>query len=72
MDAFQLLDINSKGWVTAPELYETLGNLGYFIHRDLIYMFVRRLDRDIDGKLHYSDFADAFTPKSSSHSISLC
>jgi len=72
MDAFQMLDINAKGWITAPELYETLSDLGYFTHRDLIYMFVRRLDRDVDGKLLYSDFAEAFTPKSISHSMALC
>ena len=59
-----MLDINAKGWVTAPELYEKLADMGYFTHRDLIYMLVRRLDRDVDGKLHYSDFAEAFTPKS--------
>ena len=72
MDGFSMLDAEKKGWITAPELYETLIDLGYFAHRDLIYMLVRRFDRDCDGKLLYSDFADAFTPKSISHSMILC
>lgn len=59
-----MLDSHSKGWITAPELYEALSELGHHAHKDLIYMFIRRFDRDNDGKILYSDFCDAFTPKS--------
>ena len=58
-----MLDDGAKGWVTAPELYDTLSHLSLFTHKDLTYMFVRRFDRDSDGRLLYSDFCDVFTPK---------
>jgi Ca2+-binding EF-hand superfamily protein len=63
MDAFQMIDNDSKGWITAPELVETLHSYGLYVHKDDIYLFVRRYDKDSDGRLHYSDFCDAFTPK---------
>ena len=28
MDAFQMLDRNAKGWVTAPELIDAISELG--------------------------------------------
>lgn len=62
MDGFQMLDKYSKGWVTAPELIEALGDLGAYPHRDDVHLFVRRFDRDGDGRILYSDFCDAFRP----------
>lgn len=66
-----MLDRTSKGWVSAPELTDSLSDLGSYVHRDDVYLFVRRYDKDSDGRLLYSDFCDAFTPKSISHSSSL-
>ena len=57
-----MLDKYSKGWVTAPEIIESLGELGSFPHKDDVYLFVRRYDKDGDGRILYSDFCDAFTP----------
>jgi Ca2+-binding EF-hand superfamily protein len=71
MDAFQMLDRGSKGWITAPELVDVLVELGLYAHRDDVYLFVRRYDKDSDGRLLYSDFCDAFTPKSSLAASSL-
>ena len=62
MDAFQMIDKFSKGWVTAPELVESLSELGSFPHKDDVFLFVRRYDRDCDGRLLYTDFCDAFKP----------
>lgn len=62
MDAYQMLDKFSKGWVTAPEIIESLGELGAYPHKDDVYLFVRRYDKDGDGRILYSDFCDAFTP----------
>ena len=62
MDAYQMIDKNSKGWVTAPELLEALFELGSSPHKDDVFLFVRRYDRDGDGRILYSDFCDAFTP----------
>jgi hypothetical protein len=63
MDAFQVIDRHSKGWVTGPELIEALSEFGSFPHKDDVYLFVRRYDSDSDGRLLYSDFCEAFTPK---------
>ena len=71
MDAFQMLDKSAKGWITASELVDVLSELGTYAHRDNVYLFVRRWDKNSDGRLRYSEFCDAFTPKSSSHSLTL-
>lgn len=62
MDAYQMVDKFSKGWVTAPEIIEALADLGAYPHKDDVYLFVRRYDRDGDGRILYSDFCDALTP----------
>ena len=62
MDAYQMLDKFSKGWVTVPDIIESLGELGAYPHKDDVYLFVRRYDKDGDGRVLYSDFCDAFTP----------
>lgn len=66
MDAYQMIDKHSKGWVTAPEIIESLGELGAYPHRDDVYLFVRRYDKDGDGRILYSDFCDAFAPSDES------
>ena len=71
MDAFQMLDRTVKGWVTAPEIVDALADLGVYAHRDNVYLFTRRYDKDSDGRLLYSDFCDAFTPKSGPHALTL-
>jgi hypothetical protein len=63
MDAFQIIDKHSKGWVTGPEMIEALSEFGTYPHKDDVYLFVRRYDKDSDGRLLYSDFSDAFTPR---------
>jgi hypothetical protein len=62
MDAFQVIDKHSKGWVTGPELMEALNEFGSYPHKEDAYLFVRRYDNDSDGRLLYSDFCEAFTP----------
>ena len=62
-DAFQMLDKMSKGFLTGPELHDVLAEFGCFPHKDDVYLFIRRYDRDSDGRILYSDFCDAFTPK---------
>lgn len=63
MDAFQMLDTHKKGWITAPELLDVMQEFGQYCHKDDVYTFVRRWDNDSDGRLLYSDFCDAFSPK---------
>ena len=60
-----MLDVNNKGWLTAPDLMNVLQEFGQYCHKDDINTFLRRWDNDSDGRLLYSDFCDAFTPKDS-------
>ena len=57
-----MLDKFSKGWITSPEFIESLGELGAYPHKDDVALFVRRYDKDGDGRILYSDFCDAFSP----------
>lgn len=59
-----MIDKNAKGWITAPELVDSLHTIGLHIDSENAYLFLRRYDRDSDGRLLYSDFCDAFSPKS--------
>lgn len=44
---------------------------GVFVHKDDVYSFTRRFDRDLDSKLLYSDFCEAITPKDTYHAHTL-
>ena len=57
-----MIDKYSKGWVTAPEIVEALNDVASYPHKDDVFLFVRRYDKDGDGRILYSDFCDAFTP----------
>lgn len=65
MDAFQMIDEKSLGWVSAPQLLWFIMDQGCYCHKDDVYNFTRRFDRDNDSKLLYSDFCEAVTPKDS-------
>jgi len=65
MDAFQMIDKNKKGYVTGPELSDALTDLGSRPLKEELYLFVRRYDKDSDGRLLFSDFGEAFNPKDS-------
>ena len=65
MDAFSMVDDKSLGWASATQLYKCLITNGVFVHKDDVYNFTRRFDRDNDSKLLYSDFCEAITPKDS-------
>lgn len=71
MDGFQCVDKYGKGAISGAELVDNLGELGMYANRDNLYLFVRRYDNDSDGRVQYSDFCNAFTPKSSYHSSML-
>jgi hypothetical protein len=65
MDAFSMVDNKSLGWASAVQVYGCCITNGIFVHKDDVYNFTRRFDRDNDSKLLYSDFCEAFTPKES-------
>ena len=58
-----MLDLNNKGWLTGPDLFNALQLLGANFKKDEVYLFVLRYDRDNDGRLLYSDFCEAFSPR---------
>lgn len=63
MDAYAMIDEKSLGWVSAPQLLTFLMEADTFCHKDDVYSFTRRFDRDNDSRLLYSDFCEAMTPK---------
>jgi Ca2+-binding EF-hand superfamily protein len=63
-----MVDANNNGFVTASEIVDSLGSFGIYVNRDDVYLFVKRYDRNNDGKLRYSEFCDAFNPKDYSYS----
>jgi len=71
MDAYAMIDEKSLGWVSAPQLLTFLMELGVYCHKDDVYSFTRRFDRDSDSRLLYSDFCEAMTPKDSYYSHAL-
>lgn len=44
---------------------------GSFAHKDDVYNFTRRFDRDNDSRLLYSDFCEAVTPSDSYYAHNL-
>jgi len=68
LDAFRLFDTKGRGWITSSELESGMKEFGVYPTRDEVYLFMRRLDRDSDGRVRYSDFCDVLTPKQSEYS----
>mmetsp|Transcript_14154 Transcript_14154/g.24051 ORF Transcript_14154/g.24051 Transcript_14154/m.24051 type:complete len:216 (-) Transcript_14154:367-1014(-) len=63
VDGYNLIDQQNRGYVTADQLQDNLQVFGLFCHREDIYTFMKRFDADSDGRILYSDFCDAFSPK---------
>ena len=70
-DAFQLLDRHAVGSVTGPQIIEALASFGIHVHKEDVYLWVRRYDKDNDGRVLFSDFSDAFTPANNAASLDL-
>ena len=68
IDAFRLIDPSAKGYVTTLDMQDNLKSLGLNPSYDEVSLFFRRYDLDNDGRLRYSDFCEAFTPKDREYS----
>ena len=66
-----MIDEKSLGWVSAPQILMFLMEQGCYAHKDDVYSFTRRFDRDNDSRLLYSDFCEAITPKDSYYAHAL-
>jgi Ca2+-binding EF-hand superfamily protein len=66
-DAFRFLDFDGRGEVTKEELMYALSEivLANFSEQD-VDLFLSRFNKDGKGSLKYSEFCDAFKPKSQS------
>lgn len=53
IDAFSMLDQKNLGWLATLQLFDFLGESGIYIHKDDLYNFFRRYDRDNDARLSY-------------------
>jgi hypothetical protein len=61
-DAFRYFDKKGKTFISVAELEEGFGEIGIFPAKPDLYLFIRRFDKQGDGKLRFGDFVDAFTP----------
>lgn len=68
LDFFRTFDINGVGSVSTIELEEGMRRYGVYANREELYLFIRRYDADADGRLRFSDFSEAFTPKQGEYS----
>ena len=44
MDAFMMVDLHMKKWITAPDLRDALEDYGIFPHKEDISLFLRQFD----------------------------
>jgi Ca2+-binding EF-hand superfamily protein len=70
-DAFDLLDRHLLASLTSSDISDSLSSNGIYTVSEDVYLFVKRYDRNLDGRLNYQEFSEAFMPKSASHSTSL-
>jgi len=70
-DAFRLFDKNNNGYLYKFDLEDGLAKLRVYPSRTELNLFFKKYDRNQDGKLRFSEFSDAFTPKDKIYSESL-
>jgi len=63
LDFFRTFDVEGRGSISSSELCEGMRRYGIYANKEELYLFLRRFDRDNDGKLKFSDFTEAFTCK---------
>lgn len=61
-DAFRLFDKYNIGHFYASELEDGLNRIGVYAPRSQVTLFFKKYDKNNDGKIRFSEFADALTP----------
>lgn len=61
-DAFKCFDRNHKGFATVGELETGLRSLGIQVTKEQLYLFMRRYDTDLDGRISFAEFCPAILP----------
>jgi len=67
LDAFRIFDNKGRGYINKLELELSLNDLGLFPSKDEIYLLFKRMDKDNDGLLRYSEFCKSMLPQSSEY-----
>ena len=62
-DAFRLFDKYNLGYLNQYDLNDELNKLGIFGPQSEINLFFKRYDLNSDGRIRFSEFAEAFSPK---------
>ena len=62
IDAFGLLDLQGKGYISPVELREALSQLGLKCNIDEIHLVFEKFNTLSDGMLKYSEFSEAMMP----------
>jgi Ca2+-binding EF-hand superfamily protein len=70
-DAFDLLDRYNLGSLSANDLSDSLAVNGVYALSEDVFLFVKRYDRNADGRIASSEFSDAFMPKNASYATTL-
>ena len=70
-DAFDLLDRYNLGSLSATDLSDSLAANGVYALSEDVFLFVKRYDRNSDGRIAQSEFSDAFIPKNASYATTL-
>jgi len=70
-DAFDLLDRHHFNSLSSSELSDSLASNGIYTVSEDVFLFVKRYDRNFDGRLGYTEFQDAIIPKSASLATTL-
>ena len=70
-DAFDLLDRYHFNNLSPTELSDSLASNGVYTSSEDVFLFVKRYDRNFDGRIGLSEFQDAMTPKSASLATTL-
>lgn len=60
--SFEVFDFKGKGLLTAGDLETGLKTLGLFPSKYEIFLFVKRYDKDQDGKISFGDFIESMVP----------
>ena len=55
-DTFRLFDKKGKSILSVGDIEEGFNDLGIFPNKEELYLFIRRFDKDADGKLRYKPF----------------
>lgn len=63
IDAFRIIDPIAKGSVNIVDLQDNIKALGIFPTYEECSLFFKHYDTDYDGRIRYSNFCSAFTPK---------